>query len=228
MPDQHFTISLRDRLLLPVCQEGARCQHRRPNGALCNAPLDARGRHAKKCAIGGGWVRRHNRLRDLCASSWTACNGVPALTEQRVPEWDREVHDGQGRTATEEAVLDVITSDPQSGHPVHVDVTITTACPSTWLPSAGGPAGMAWGPRTLRRTSANGTTWLVPPSFLWLSRTGGDPLRRPWGLSGAAGRQQSGLVPLCCLLVKVTARISQSWPGCGRSTAPCCSGATPS
>ena len=50
--------------------------------------------------------------------------------EQRVPEWDREVHDGQGRTATEEAVLDVITSDFQTGLPVHVDVTVTTACPS--------------------------------------------------------------------------------------------------
>ena len=47
-----------------------------------------------------------------------------------MPEWDREVHDGQGRTATEEAVLDVITSDFQTGLPVHVDVTVTTACPS--------------------------------------------------------------------------------------------------
>ena len=130
MPDQHFTISLRDRLLLPVCQEGARCQHRRPNGVLCNAPLDARGRHAKKCAVGGGWVRRHNRIRDSAASTWTACTGVLAPTEQRVPEWDREVVDDQGRTVTEEAVLDVITSDPTSGLPLHLDVTVTTACPA--------------------------------------------------------------------------------------------------
>ena len=54
LPDEHFTVSLCDRLLLPVCQEGACCQHRRPDGTLCNAPLDSRGRHAKKCAIGGG------------------------------------------------------------------------------------------------------------------------------------------------------------------------------
>jgi len=85
MRDQHFTVSLRDRLLLPVCQEGARCQHRRPNGSLCNAPLDARGKHAKTCAIGGGLVRRHNGLRDYGSVSWKACTGVQALTEQRVP-----------------------------------------------------------------------------------------------------------------------------------------------
>ena len=130
MPDQHFTISLRDRLLLPVCPEGARCQHRRPNGSLCNALLDTRGRHAKTCAIGGGWVRRHDRLRDFTANTWSACAGVKALTEQRVPEWDREVEDDQGRMVTDRAVLDVCTSDPHSGCPLHVDVTVTTACPS--------------------------------------------------------------------------------------------------
>ena len=31
---------------------------------------------------------------------------------------------------TQEAVLDVITSDPQSGAPLHLDVTVTAACPS--------------------------------------------------------------------------------------------------
>ena len=47
-----------------------------------------------------------------------------------MPEWDREVADGRGGTVVEEAVLDVVTSDPQSGLPLHVDVTVTTACPS--------------------------------------------------------------------------------------------------
>ena len=118
MPDDHFTINLRDRLLLPVCQEGARCQHRRPNGSVCNALLDARGRHAKKCAIGGGWVRRHNGLRDFAAESWAACSGAPTVKEQRVPAWDREREDDQGRTVTELAVLDVASSDPASGCPL--------------------------------------------------------------------------------------------------------------
>ena len=29
MPDKHFDVAIRDRLLLPVCQEGTRCKHRR-------------------------------------------------------------------------------------------------------------------------------------------------------------------------------------------------------
>ena len=54
---------------------------------------------------------------------------MPALTEQRVPEWDRDVRDADGNTVREEAVLDIITSDHVTGQPVHVDVTVTTACP---------------------------------------------------------------------------------------------------
>ena len=54
---------------------------------------------------------------------------MPALREQRVPEWDREVTDDSGRTAIEMAVLDVVTSDPTSGQPLYLDFTVTTACP---------------------------------------------------------------------------------------------------
>ena len=57
----------------------------------------------------GGGVRRHNGIQDFTASSWAACAGVQASKEQRVPEWDREVIDDQGRAVTQEAVLDVIT-----------------------------------------------------------------------------------------------------------------------
>ena len=53
MPDQHFSTMLRDRLRLPVCPEGARCQHRRKDGSLCGEVLDARGKHALKCEVGG-------------------------------------------------------------------------------------------------------------------------------------------------------------------------------
>ena len=97
-----------------------------------NAPLDARGKHARTCTIGGywwGWVRRHNGLRDYGAVSWKACSGSQALTEQRVPEWDRQVPHGWEGTVPEEDMLD-ITSDPQSGLPLQVDVTVTIACPS--------------------------------------------------------------------------------------------------
>ena len=77
MPNQHFAVCLRDRLVLPVCQEGARCQHRRRNGTLCGAFLDGRGHHARKCNIGGALAARHNRLRDRVAKSWTECTTVP-------------------------------------------------------------------------------------------------------------------------------------------------------
>ena len=130
MPNKHFALCLRDRLLLPVCQEGDRCQHRRRNGLLCGAYLDGRGHHARKCNIGGALDARHDGLRDLGAAAWAACAGVPALTEQRVPEWDRDVLDRDtGLTVREEAVLDIVTSDPVTGGAVHVDVAVTTACP---------------------------------------------------------------------------------------------------
>jgi len=61
--------------------------------------------------------------------TWENCAKVRALTEQRVPEWDREVVGVSGRTV-EEAVLDVVTSDPFSGQPLHVDVTVTCSCPA--------------------------------------------------------------------------------------------------
>ena len=40
MPDQHFIISLKDRLRLPVGLPGATCQHRQRNGTLCGQLLD--------------------------------------------------------------------------------------------------------------------------------------------------------------------------------------------
>ena len=53
IPDAHFRTSLRDRLLLAVCPPNSTCQHRKADGSLCNAPLDRRGRHARKCKCQG-------------------------------------------------------------------------------------------------------------------------------------------------------------------------------
>ena len=41
-----------------------------------------------------------------------------------VPDPDRP-----GEMVRQEAVLDIVSSDPITGQPVHVDVTVTTACP---------------------------------------------------------------------------------------------------
>ena len=54
MPNQHFIISLKDRLRLSVCPPGATCQHRRRNGTLCGQPLDQWGKHALKCEVPRG------------------------------------------------------------------------------------------------------------------------------------------------------------------------------
>ena len=124
IPSTHFRVLLRDRLLLPVCHPGATCRHRRPDGRLCGEPLDSRGKHARKCKIQGLVEGRHDALRDLNADMWGDHMGVPANTEQRVPQWDR-VNPTTGRT--EEAKLDIATSDPESGRPLFFDIVVYCA-----------------------------------------------------------------------------------------------------
>jgi len=60
IPDSHLCVLLRDRLLMRVCPAGACCKHRRPDGRLCGAPLDARGKHARMCKIQGLVEERHD------------------------------------------------------------------------------------------------------------------------------------------------------------------------
>ena len=124
MPDKHFAIAVRERLMLPVCREGDRCQHRRPDGRLCGAFLDARGHHARKCGVGGALDRRHNSVRDWCAGACVQCFGTPTVKEQHVPEWDR-VNAQTGELQA--AVLDVVAHDPNSGAPMYVDAVVACA-----------------------------------------------------------------------------------------------------
>ena len=199
MPDQHFNVSLRDRLLLPVCEEGAQCQHRYPDGSVCNAPLDPRGGHARKCGVGGGVGRRHDRLCNFGSTSWSCCTGLPAVREQRVPQWDREVIVDSGRTLLEQAVLDVVTSDPTSGQPLYLDYTVTTACPDDLAAlrrrarhDGRGASDAAAGKR--RRYNLAGTS-LVPLAF----EDGGRPAEDTIGfvrLCGAAAEARGARWPL--------------------------------
>jgi len=124
IPDKHFKILLRDRLLLPVCPVGATCCHRRPDGRLCGEPLDRRGKHPRKCKIQGLVEKRHDCLRDWGCPTWSREMGLPATTEQRVPQWDR-VNPVSGRT--EEAKLDIATSEPLTGAPLYFDFVVYTA-----------------------------------------------------------------------------------------------------
>jgi hypothetical protein len=124
MPDQHFIISLKDRLRLPVCPPGATCQHRRRNGTLCGQPLDSRGKHALKCEVGPTREGRHDSLRDFTAAFHPRVSGHVACKEQRVVAWDR-VNPRTG--ILEEARLDVATRDAASGRKIFVDACVTCA-----------------------------------------------------------------------------------------------------
>ena len=124
MPDQHFVTMLRDRLRLPVCPEGATCQHRREDGSLCGQVLDARGKHAVKCEVGCSRNGRHNGLRDFTAAFHPKVTGFITSTEQRVTAWDR-VNPRTG--LLEEARLDVATRDGASGRKIFVDAMVTCA-----------------------------------------------------------------------------------------------------
>ena len=125
LPDMHFRVNVRDRLLLSLCPDGSTCKHRRADGTLCGAPLDRRGKHAIKCKCQGLVDARHNSLRDWSADSWQTCVGLPTTKEQHVPQWD--IVNSAGRTV--EARLDVATADPSTGDPLFFDVCVwTPAC----------------------------------------------------------------------------------------------------
>jgi hypothetical protein len=124
MPDAHFEVMLRDRMRLPVCPAGSRCQHRSKQGVLCNEPLDPRGKHPLKCEVGGGLTRRHDPLRDFTAKFHQQITGLGAITEQRVMAWDR-IHPTTG--VLQEARLDVATRDAVTGRSIFVDTTVTCA-----------------------------------------------------------------------------------------------------
>ena len=71
-----------------------------------------------------GYVARHNRLRDWSADTHTSCTGLPAVKEQRVPEWDT-VDPETGELQA--AVLDVVSSDARTGRPWFGDVVVKEA-----------------------------------------------------------------------------------------------------
>ena len=80
---------------------------------------------------------RHNSLRDFCARFHQRLTGHAAVTEQRVPAWDR-IHPSTG--LLEQARLDVATRDAVHGRPIFVDTTVTCAH-SGYLPCQRARAG---------------------------------------------------------------------------------------
>ena len=89
VPNAHFIVALRDRLMLPVCPPGSTCHRRNKDGVICGKPLDPRGKHCKQCEIGPARIGRHDSLRDFSAGYHRRTTGLAVSTEQRVVAWDR-------------------------------------------------------------------------------------------------------------------------------------------
>ena len=135
MPDEHFRVALRLRLqilhpgALSASPPATACGHRSAQSRQrCNRCLDDRGHHPLTCEVGGGVVRRHDRIRDWLAGWIEAVTTFPVLTEQFVPRWDRVVNGGE---EIERARLDVVFHN-QNAQRTYIDVSIPSAfstCP---------------------------------------------------------------------------------------------------
>jgi hypothetical protein len=123
MQDQHFVVSLKDRLRLRVCSPGAICQHRRRNGTLCGQPLDPRGKHALKCDVGPTREARHDGLRDFTAEFYPKVSGYVACKEQRVVAWDR-----RSTPSVPKMVEGLVFPSPSYGGSIHFLVLPSFGC----------------------------------------------------------------------------------------------------
>ena len=127
LDDVEFLINMRVRLDLKVMQQGL-CQHRRrpkddgAPGARCLAPLDAFGRHATRCMIGGARVTLHD---NGCHIAHRACveAGMRSQREVVVPELisptrtePRVDIDAWGHPGLPHLRLDFTAIDPDAQH----------------------------------------------------------------------------------------------------------------
>ena len=115
--DAQFIIALRTRLHMDLPQCSGRCQHQRPDGSICGAELDAKGKHARSCAVGGWLVRRHDN----------GCAALAAWCEDMGCTVHREVVLPNSTSDRPEARMDLVIHAPHLSEPVHVDVTIVSA-----------------------------------------------------------------------------------------------------
>ena len=192
MPNAHFALAFRDRLRLPLCAPGSRCQRRDASGVVCGKELDPRGKHCKLCEFGSARTGRHNSLRDFVARYHYTATGLVTTKEQRVVAWDR-MHPRTGQL--EEARLDVATRDAATGLSVFVDATVTCAysgyapCQRARANKDGLAAAAAVGSKRARYPPSSGD--LVPFAF----EDGGRPAEetvafvRSWGHGFSLGER---------------------------------------
>ena len=120
-PNHHLTdpqlcIALRTRLNLDLPSCTGRCQHRRQDGTACGHQLDAKGQHARSCAVGGWLLRRHN----------AACAVLCDWAEQQGCLVCREVVLPNSAPDRPEARMDMIIRPPGAGA-IFVDLTVVSA-----------------------------------------------------------------------------------------------------
>ena len=114
--DPQLCIALRTRLNLDLPSCTGRCQHRRQDGTACGHQLDAKGQHARSCAVGGWLLRRHNAA---CAvlSDWAEQQGCLVCREVVLPN---------SAPDRPEARMDMIIRPPGAGA-IFVDLTVVSA-----------------------------------------------------------------------------------------------------
>ena len=120
------------------------------------------GRHAMVCPSGGGWVRRHNELRDEAHEIYEARTNKPALKEQYVPHWS---------TARSEARLDIVGSDAL-GRDEYVDIAIVHPLCTTVARQAAGCDGAAASNEEKRKHDRYPGPFLTPAVWEAMGRPG--------------------------------------------------------
>ena len=127
LPDSHFEVAIQRRLRIRPQTGAGTCRHKYKDagGQVCGQPLDARGRHARTCKVGGAILRRHDRIRDWLAAWLGKMLGQEVATEQFVPKWDRIKRNRQGQQVVERARLDVVFQGLAG--PIYIDVAVVEA-----------------------------------------------------------------------------------------------------
>ena len=116
LSDPQFCVALRTRLHLDLPSCAGTCRHRRQDGTECGHLLDAKGQHARSCAVGGWLVRRHN----------AACAVLCEWAEQQNCLVYREVVLPTSAPDRPEARIDLVIRPPGAGA-LYIDLTVVSA-----------------------------------------------------------------------------------------------------
>ena len=117
LSNRQLGIAIKTRLDMDIPGCCGVCKHRRPDGSICGQPLDAKGVHARSCAIGGWKVRRHDAL----------CGILADWAEEQNCAVEREVAMPHASPSHPEARMDLVIRAPGIPGPINVDLTVVCA-----------------------------------------------------------------------------------------------------